>query len=613
MKKRTLYLSVFLFIGLFFLSGLNDAAQKSKVPEFDVLIKNGKVLDGSLKPAYKADVAVKDGVIVRLGKSIKGTAAKVINARGLYVTPGFIDLHTHVDGGMYFPENRACLNYLTQGVTTVIVGQCGSSAWPIFEKAEDQMKRWSEEGIGPNAALLVGQGTVRELVIGMEEREPTPEELEQMKELVKEAMEQGAYGLSTGLIYTPSRYAKTDEITELVKVIAPYGGIYHTHIRDEEDKLLDAVKEAIEISENSGAPVHISHFKVVGKKNWGLVKEACAIIEEARAREVKVTADQYPYKFTNNYPYMSLIPSSAWRGEEEEDQEKEDMERLTSEDVEAIFDHLRDSHLIELYKKTTPYYPLSERHLQYLDEMPRKSLVSMVGRRLVSSGAFGGLSTAKGRTLFLQKLNDPEEGKRIREKIREYIDDASGPENIIVGICVEKNLEGKSLLQVADMKRKSIEDAAIELELMGARCIPLRMCEEDIEYIMKKDYVGTGSDGTAPFYGIGLTHIRSYSTFLHKIKKYALERKSVSLPHIIRSQTSLPAQIMNWEDRGGIKKGYKADIVVLDPKNIKPRTSISNPHAYSEGVKYLLINGKLVLDKGKWTGNLPGEIIKLKK
>jgi N-acyl-D-aspartate/D-glutamate deacylase len=215
--------------------------------------------------------------------------------------------------------------------------------------------------------------------------------------------------------------------------------------------------------------------------------------------------------------------------------------------------------------------------------------------------------------LFLQKLNDPEEGKRIREKIREYIDDASGPENIIVGICVEKNLEGKSLLQVADMKRKSIEDAAIELELMGARCIPLRMCEEDIEYIMKKDYVGTGSDGTAPFYGIGLTHIRSYSTFLHKIKKYALERKSVSLPHIIRSQTSLPAQIMNWEDRGGIKKGYKADIVVLDPKNIKPRTSISNPHAYSEGVKYLLINGKLVLDKGKWTGNLPGEIIKLKK
>ncbi len=613
MRKKFFHLTVILFLGLLLLAPLENEAQKGENPQFDVLIKNGKVLDGSSRPASKADVAVKDGIIVRLAKSIKGTAAKVINARGLYVTPGFIDLHTHVDGGMYFPENRACLNYLKQGVTTVIVGQCGSSAWPIFEKAEDQMKRWSEEGIGPNAALLIGQGTVRELVIGMEDREPTPEELEKMKELVKEAMEQGAHGLSTGLVYTPSRYAKTDEVTELVKVITPYGGIYHTHIRDERDKLLDAIKEAIEISENSGAPVHISHFKVMEKKNWGLVREACAIIEEARARGVKVTADQYPYKFSSGYPYMSLIPSSAWRGEEEEDEGKEDMERLTSEDVEAIFDHLRDSRLIELYKKITPYYPLSERHLQFLDEIPRKTLVRMVGRRLVNSGSFRGLGTAKGRTLFLKKLNNPEEGKRIREKIRAYIDDITGPENFIVGICVEKNLEGKSLAQVAAMKRKSIEDAAIELELMGARCIPLRMCEEDIEYIMKKNYVGTGSDGTAPFYGIGLTHIRSYSTFLHKIKKYALERKSASLPHIIRSQTSLPAQIMNWEDRGGIKKGYKADIVVLDPKKIKLRTSISNPHAYSEGVIYLLINGKLVLDKGKWTGNLPGKIIKPKK
>jgi len=158
-----------------------------------------------------------------------------------------------------------------------------------------------------------------------------------------------------------------------------------------------------------------------------------------------------------------------------------------------------------------------------------------------------------------------------------------------------------------------VEDAAIELELMGSRCIPLRICEEDIEYIMNKEYVGTGSDGTAPFFGIGLTHIRSYSTFLHKIKKYALERKTVSLPHIIRSQTSLPAQIMNWDDRGWIKEGYKADIVVLDLENIKIRTSISNPHAYSEGVKYLLLNGELVLDDGEWTGKLPGQVIRLKK
>jgi N-acyl-D-aspartate/D-glutamate deacylase len=182
-----------------------------------------------------------------------------------------------------------------------------------------------------------------------------------------------------------------------------------------------------------------------------------------------------------------------------------------------------------------------------------------------------------------------------------------------VGICVEKNLEGKSLKEVAAIKGKSIEDTAIELELMGAKCVPFQMSEDDIEYIMKKDYVGTGSDGEAPFYGIGLTHIRAYSTFLHKIKKYALERKAVSVAHVIRSQTSLPAQIMNWGDRGWIKEGYKADVVVLDLNNIKTPTSISNPHQYSSGVQYLLINGQIVLDKGQWSGKLPGQVLKLKQ
>ena len=606
MKSKIFYFGIFFLIGLFCLTGLNSSAQTENVPDYDVLIKNGKVFDGSLKPAVKVDVAIKDGIIVKVAKSIKGTAARMINAKGLHVTPGFIDLHTHVDGGMYFPENRACLNYLKQGVTSVIVGQCGSSAWPIFEKVKDQMNRWSEEGIGPNAALLVGHGTVRQIVLGMEDREPTPEELEEMKALVQEAMEQGAHGFSTGLIYLPGSYGKTDEVIELVKVIAPYGGIYHTHTRDERDKLLDAVKEAVEISEKSGAPVHISHFKVMEKPNWGLVKEACAIIEEARARGIQITADQYPYQFSSGYPYVSLIPGSAWRG-------SGNNERLTSSDIEAIFDLLRDAQLIELYLKVTPYIPLSEHHQQFLEKLPRKRLVRRVARSLINMGNFRGPGNARERMLFIERMKDPEEAKKIREQISTYLENTVGAENFIIAICVEKDLEGKSLKQVAIKKRKSVEDIAIELELMGAKCIPFRMCEEDIEYIMKKDYVGTGSDGTAPFYGIGLTHVRSYSTFLHKIKKYALERKAVSISHVIRSQTSLPAQIMNWEDRGWIKEGYKADIVVLDLKNIKTETSISNPHVYSTGVKYLLINGKFALDKWKWTGKLPGEVIKLKE
>ncbi len=609
MKTKTIFLGMVLFLFISLWIGLDHSVQAQNSPDYDVLIRNGRVFDGSLNQAIRADVAVKDGVIVEIAKSIKGTAAKMINAKGLTVTPGFIDLHTHVDRGMYFPENRACLNYLKQGVTTVIVGQCGRSAWPIFEKAEDLNQLWTEEGIGPNAALLVGHGQVREIVMGMEDREPTPEELEEMKALVQEAMEQGAYGLSTGLEYLPGRYGNTDEVTELVKVIAPYGGIYHTHMRNEGEELLEAVNEAIEISEKSGAPVHISHFKAVAKTNWGLVKEACAIIEEARSRGLKVTADQYPYRFSSGYPYSSLIPRSAWLGLEE----NEENDRLGSDDIEEVFDYLRDYELLDLYKKITPYIPLSERHEQFLEHLPRKDLVRLVGESLVSTGSFRGPGSARERMLFLERMKDPDEAPNIREQIKTYIDRRAGAENILVGICVEKRLEGKSLEQVAAMKRKSVEDAAIELELMGARCIPLRMCEEDIEYIMKKDYVGTGSDGTAPFFGIGLTHIRTYSTFLHKIKKYALERKTASLSHIIRSQTSLPAQIMNWDDRGWIKEGYKADIVVLDLENIRIGTTISNPHVYSEGVRYLLVNGEIVLRNGQWTETLPGEVIKLKE
>jgi len=609
MKTKSIFMGTVLFLFISLWVGMDHSIQAQNSPDYDVLIRNGRVFDGSFNQAIRADVAVKDGVIVEVSRSIRGTAANVINAKGLTVTPGFIDLHTHVDSGMYFPENRACLNYLKQGVTTVIVGQCGRSAWPIFEKAEDLIQRWTEEGIGPNAALLVGHGQVREIIMGMEDREPTPEELEEMKALVKEAMEQGAYGLSTGLEYLPGSYGSTDEVIELVKVIAPYGGIYHTHMRNEAEELIEAVKEAIEISEKSGAPVHISHFKAVGRTNWGLVKEACAIIEEAQARSLQVTADQYPYRFSSGYPYSSLIPRSAWLGIEV----NEENERLDSDDIEEVFDYLRDYELLDLYRKITPYIPISERHEQFLEQLPRKELVRLVGGSLVSTGSFRGPGSARERMLFLERMKDPDEAQKIREQIKSYIDRRAGAENILVGICVEKRLEGKSLEQVAAMKGKSVEDAAIELELMGARCIPLRMCEEDIEYIMKKDYVGTGSDGTAPFYGIGLTHIRSYSTFLHKIKKYALERKTASLSHIIRSQTSLPAQIMNWDDRGWIKEGYKADIVVLDLENINIGTTISNPHVYSEGIRYLLVNGKIVLRNGRWTEALPGEVIKLKE
>jgi N-acyl-D-amino-acid deacylase len=606
MKNKILFIGMLLAVGVFLLTGLHQAQHQETEYDFDILIKNAKVFDGSLNPTVKADVAIRDETIFKIGRSIKGRARKVIDAKNLYLAPGFIDMHTHVDQGMYFPESRACLNYLKQGVTSIVVGQCGRSAWPIFEKAEDLIERWSEQGIGPNAALLAGHGQVREMVMGIENREPTPEEMEEMKILVKEAMDQGAHGLSTGLEYVPGRYGKTDEVVELVKVIAPYGGIYHTHMRNEAEQLLEAVEEAIKISKESGARAHISHFKAVRKNNWGLVKDASVLIEEARANGLKITADQYPYRFSSGYPYRSLIPRSVWLG-------KSEFERLDTADLDEIFEHLRDTHLLELYKKATPYIPISERHQQFLDELPRKRLVEFVRGHLISTGDFQGPSNTRERVLFVERMENQEKAEEIRKGVVQSIDSMAGAENIIVGICVDKQLEGMSLKQVAEMKGQTVADTAIELELMGARCVPLRMSEEDVEYIMKKEYVATGSDGTAPFYGIGLTHIRSYSTFLHKIKKYALQRKAVTVPHVIRSQTSLAADIMGWDDRGWIKEGYKADIVVFDLNNIKIRTSISNPHQYSEGVKHLLINGEIVLDNGEYTGALPGKILKLKK
>ena len=573
---------------------------------FDVLIRNARVFDGSGSGAIRADVAVRGDTIVRIGRSLKGQAARIIDAKGLHLSPGFIDLHSHADIGMLYPENRPALNYLKQGVTSMVVGQCGGSAWPIFERAEHQIDRWTEEGIGPNAALLVGHGDVRRLVMGMEDRAPRPEELEEMKALVKEAMEQGAHGISTGLIYQPGSFSETDEVIALVQVVKPYNGIYHTHIRDERDKLLEAVREAILISETTGVPAHISHFKVMGAPNWGLVKQACALIEEARSRGLTITADQYPYRFSNNYPYRSLLPSLAWQGPEFRN-------RLSGADVDDIFDHLRDEQLVELYKKITPYAALSEHIDAYLDGLSRKDLVDMVGGSLISTSDFRGITNPRDRMLFFKKLGNPEFAEQVHTAIETTIADSVGPENIMVGVCVERNLEGKSLAQVASMKGKSIGETAVALEMMDAKCIPFQMSEPDIEYIMAKDYVGTGSDGTVPFYGLGLTHLRSWSTFLHKINKYALQRKAVSAAHVIRSQTFLPAQIMNWSDRGLIKEGYKADIVVFDLEGIRTPTSISNPQQYSEGVRYLLINGAVVLDQGEYTGELPGRILTIQR
>ena len=598
MKRVPVGLIAFVLFLSFNLAARPPKPQASPGPEFDVLIKNGLILDGTLREPFRADVAVKDGRIVRVAPSIPGRAARTIDARGLDVTPGFIDLHTHIDRALVFPEHRAPLGYLAQGVTTVVAGQCGSSAWPIFEKVSDQIKRFTEEGVGVNVALLVGHGDVRELVMGMENRAPTPDELERMKALVKEAMDQGAAGLSTGLIYRPGLYAKTDEILELVKVIAPYGGIYHSHIRNERDKLLDAVGECIAIAEGAGVRANISHFKVMRKANWGLVEQAMQMVEAARARGLAITADQYPFRFSNTEPYSPLVPREAWTGDDA---------GLGTADLRRVFTHLRDAELLDLYTKSTPFVPLSQPHLDFLNSLPRDRFVDLVAGEVLK-GRDRGAVDERERALFVRRLAQPDAARLIREGIQAYYD-AVGPENMIIAVAADKSLEGKSLQAIAASRKKSIADTAIELELAGTLAVPFTMCEPDIESIMKRDYVATGSDGILPVYGIDRPHPRSYSTFLYKIKEYALKRRAISLVQAVRSQTSLPAEIMRWPDRGRIAEGAAADIAVLDLKGIAVPSSISAPHQLSRGVRHLLINGKIVLDGGVFTGTLAGRVL----
>jgi len=606
MSKYKVWIGFFLVIGLMLISPqiFSKEVFTSAVEvgnEYDIVIKNVQVFDGSSGKPFKGDIGIKDGKIVSIGKLRAQQAVNVIEGKGLYAAPGFIDLHSHVDRGMYFKELRPCLNYLKQGVTTIVIGQCGRSAWPIFEKIEDQFNRWQGEGIGVNAALLVGHGQVRELVMGMDNREPTSQELDKMKALVREAMEGGAYGLSTGLGYLPGRYGKTDEVIELVREIVPYGGIYHTHMRDEGDHLLEAIKETIEIADKTGAPTHISHLKAVGKANWGKVVEACQLIEDARARGLQISADQYPFPISSGYPYRNLIPRRTWLGTEEPTSPL--MEEMTK-----IFDSLRDKTLIKLYTLRTPYAPLSQHHQEYLDSLSRKELVRVVSRSLIGPAITGGAENSRERAEFLKRMEDPTEAEKIQQEITQYIDEWVGAENIVVDISVEYQLIGKNLKEVADIKGKSIADAAIELELQGAKVTPKQMNLQDVEYIMKKDYVTIGSDGTAPFFGIGLGHPRAYSAFPVKIRNFAMDKKVISLPFAIRSCTSLPAEIMGWKDRGFLREGYWADVVVFNPKTYRPRANFTNSHRYCEGVEYLLVNGKVVIEKGKYNGELPGKI-----
>lgn len=532
------------------------------VEEFDLVIRDGIVVDGTGSPWFKNDIGVKEGKIARIGK-IKEKGEIEIDATGRVVSPGFIDLHNHSDITILaYPDAES---YIMQGVTTAVVGNCGLSMAPVNPDNVDLLKMYlspflakgfdygwdwrtlgefyekvEKEGTAMNLVPLVGQGTVRLAVKGFEPGEASKEELEEMKRLVAQSMEEGAFGMSTGLIYPPGSYAKTEEIIELAKVVAEYGGIYTTHMRNESKHLIEAVEEAIRIGERAGIPVEISHHKASGKPNWGKIYATLRLMERARKRGVEVHCDVYPYT-AGSTTITALLPNWALEG-----------------GVHKMIERLRD--------------------------------------------------------------------KEIRERIRKEIEDdimegenflkAAGWDGILISQCRVKEYEGKTLEEILrergtfDNPYEGLFDWLIEIKGDAAMVLFL-MDEEDVKHVLSNPLSSVISDSwvTAPYAG-GKPHPRAYGTFPRVLGKYVREEKLLSLEEAIRKMTSQPAGKVRLKGRGLIKEGFWADLVIFDPETIVDKATYQDPHQYPEGIDYVIVNGQITVDHNKLTGKRAGEVIK---
>jgi N-acyl-D-amino-acid deacylase len=531
---------------------------------YDILITGGRILDGAGNPAFYADVAISAGKIAAVGRLQGAKAARTIDAKGKYVCPGFIDMHSHADGGLASTDarRRSAPNLVTQGITTVLVNPDGSSPWPL----SSQRATYERQGIGPNAALMIGHGTVRRRIMKDDYKRPaTAVEIAQMRELVRQGMREKAFGLSAGLEYVPGIWSTTEEVIELVKEIVPYAGVYSVHQRSEStdprwfrpsvDKpgqptMLDAVEETIRIGEQTGATVVWSHAKAMGANYWGSSKAAIRLVSRARARGVDIWTDQYPYNSTGGDGSTVLIP--AW----------------------ALGD--------DAY-----------------------------------SGARGRAKKADYAAALRQTMEDPAKREKVRGDITHEIARRGGPENLVVFDHPDKTFIGKSLDALATARGIAPEQMALELQYEGYRDRPggarvrgFSVWEEDAEALMAQRWNATSTDA-----GIALpedgpdTHARFYGSYPRKLQRYALERNVISIEDAVRSSTSLPAQILRIRDRGVLREGMAADVVVFDPKTVRDRSTFSEPHQYAAGIDYVFVNGKAVVDAGKLTGTLAGTVL----
>jgi N-acyl-D-aspartate/D-glutamate deacylase len=563
--------SVFLMSGLALCSNINSLKE-----DFDILIRNGTILDGTANPRKSGDVGITGDSITAIGDLSGKTAKIVLEAGGRVVGPGFIDVHTHCDRGFGKPETAANLNYVSQGVTTVVTGNCGSGSFRITE-----MKRtWEKIGLGTNALMLTGYGTIRNAVMGVATRPPTAEESGKMNALLREALTQGAWGLSTGLPYIPDRYATPEELIAMAKIVAGFGGVFSSHIRDEGSHLLEAIDESIRVGRESGARVHISHLKASGKANWGMMKEAARLIDSARRDGIALTADMYPYHGAAIVPFLMSfnVPRDL----------EPFPELLEMADFYFILNRLGVS--VEDIKKRGGKAP-----------WPKAEWLKRYGAELAAAFA--------------------DEAKK--EKIKKLTLDGAldrlnwvpifGWDNfLITNAGRNPSLRGKILSDIAQERKSDPFDVAVDLFLQEKEDLTVSVCvmsEDDIRYGLRQDWLMIASDGSSVRYKAGNVHPRYYGSAARVLGKYSREEGVLTLEQAVKKMTSLPAQLFHLKDRGLLKKGYKADIVVFDPDTVRDHATYQDPHQLSTGIEYVLINGQVSVEQGKYNNSLNGRVL----
>ena len=497
--------------------------------QFDILIRNGRVLDGTGNPWYRADIGITGDRIRAMGTLTGATAKTVIDAADRFVTPGFIDVHSHAGEGLATEQLKHGQPLLAQGLTTVFVNPDGGG--PVDLAA--QRATYEKQRIGTNVGQFVPHGSIRRAVMNMSDRDPNDTELARMVEFSRQGMVDGGVGLSSGLYYAPGSYSKTAEVVAMARATAPFGGVYSSHIRDEADYTIGvvaAVQEVIDIAEQGGVTGVVSHMKALGPASWGLSKTLIERIEAARARGVQVFADQYPYEASGTGIVGALMPRSAQVG----------------------------------------------------------------GRDAMMKRILG-------------ELRD-----EIRADVRTNIARRGGAETLMISrYTADPSFEGQRLSTLAAKAGMAPEEFALKmLEKGDASLVSFNMSEGDIEAVMRQPWTMTCTDGDLVPMGVGVPHPRAYGAFARKLKRYVRERNTVDIAAAVRSMTTLPATVFGLKDRGQLRAGAFADVLIFDLAKVNDAATYEKPHQLAEGMNEIIVNGELARREGKFTSTLAGRVLR---